>query len=965
MRILSFNAEGLSKAKADLLANQHADVICLQETHLSIPPTIPGMHLAVHSPSATYGSAIFVRSQELVTNSQNASTDSTEILKISTPTLDILSVYKPPLADFVWPPELNLQGKASLIIGDFNSHSSTWGYHDTNSNGEKVEEWALNNNLGLLYNSKDKPTFHSARWKRGYNPDLAFVSADHLASFERHILDPIPKSQHCPVAIDLRPIIKHRESHHLPRFNFRKAKWESFTKELDQGIIDISATHISYQEFQDLVWKISKANIPRGCRKQYIPGLTSESKDTYDDYINHFEQDPFSEETALLGNKLSTQLEDERRERWIEVVNNTDLKHNSKKAWATIKKLNSEDQPPQRLGAVSPDQVAHQLLINGKPTKKAAHHTKESKIEMRHLLNNDEEDPELFTTEELEAAIKDLKTGKAAGLDGITTEQIKHFGPAAKSWLLALFNHCFQTRNLPKIWRKAKVVAILKPKKDPLLPKSYRPISLLCIAYKLYEKLLLTRIAPIVEDQLSKDQAGFRPGRSCCDQVLNLTQYIEDGFERKQVTGTVFVDLSAAYDTVNHRQLIIKAAKMLKSRRLIEALQSILSNRRFFVEMNGRKSRWRIQRNGLPQGSVLAPLLFNMYTNDMPDIPDIRRFIYADDLCLATQSHSFEEIEERLSNALQSFTTYYEKFSLNANPSKTQVCAFHLDNHQARRQLRITWNDTTLENTVNPVYLGVTLDRTLSFKQHAIKLKKKVAARNNIISKLATSKWGCDPITLRQSSLALCYSVAEYCAPVWARSCHASKVDPELNKACRIITGTLKATPLAALYRMAAIAPPNIRRNIAARREKQRTGDPRHPLHSYTGPRERLKSRKSFRTVVPLGRNIRDTRMEEWLSSIDEAGHPAVPLPTENLSFGHLDRKDWCTLNRARCRVGRTKASLHAWGFTDDPRCDCGLIQTMDHVLNQCPLGPTCTNDDLRDITENAKEWLLFWRDKL
>ena len=102
---------------------------------------------------------------------------------------------------------------------------------------------------------------------------------------------------------------------------------------------------------------------------------------------------------------------------------------------------------------------------------------------------------------------------------------------------------------------------------------------------------------------------------------------------------------------------------MIKNKAIVNILRSLLSNRRFFVEMDGRKSRWRTQKNGLPQGSVLAPTLFNIYTNDQPEFPNIRRFIYADDLCLATQSTLFETIENRLAEALSQLSTYYRRYS--------------------------------------------------------------------------------------------------------------------------------------------------------------------------------------------------------------------------------------------------------------------------------------------------------------
>ena len=125
--------------------------------------------------------------------------------------------------------------------------------------------------------------------------------------------------------------------------------------------------------------------------------------------------------------------------------------------------------------------------------------------------------------------------------------------------------------------------------------------------------MIMARIAPIVKEQLNPDQAGFQPGCSICDQLLNLTQYIEDEYKRKQSTGTVFVDLPPAYDTVNHKTLLLKAAQMIRNKKIVSTIQSLLENRRFFVELDGRKRRWRNQQNVLPQWSVLAPTLFNIY----------------------------------------------------------------------------------------------------------------------------------------------------------------------------------------------------------------------------------------------------------------------------------------------------------------------------------------------------------------
>ena len=136
-------------------------------------------------------------------------------------------------------------------------------------------------------------------------------------------------------------------------------------------------------------------------------------------------------------------------------------------------------------------------------------------------------------------------------------------------WVLSLLNACARTLRLPRLWRQALVVALLKPGKDPSSPKSFRPISLLCHLYKLYERL-----------------------------ILNLTQHIEDGFETGKITGIVLVDLSAAYNTVNHRRLLEKVYIVTRDYRLTCMIRTLLENRRFFVELEGKRSRWRSQRNG-------------------------------------------------------------------------------------------------------------------------------------------------------------------------------------------------------------------------------------------------------------------------------------------------------------------------------------------------------------------------------
>ena len=145
-----------------------------------------------------------------------------------------------------------------------------------------------------------------------------------------------------------------------------------------------------------------------------------------------------------------------------------------------------------------------------------------------------------------------------------------------------------------------------------------------------------------------------------------------------------------------------------------------------------------------------------------------------------------------------------------------------------------------------PIYLGVTIDRTLTYESHILKTRAKVSLRNTIIRKLTHSKWGANPSTVRTTALALSFSVADYACPVWERSTHAAKLDPALNDCCRIITGCLRQTPKEHLYTLAGIAPPNIRRAVTSQIVRSEQMDyTRHPLFGHAPARPRLKSRRS------------------------------------------------------------------------------------------------------------------------
>ena len=134
-------------------------------------------------------------------------------------------------------------------------------------------------------------------------------------------------------------------------------------------------------------------------------------------------------------------------------------------------------------------------------------------------------------------------------------------------------------KQIPVEWRKVKVITILKPGMDPDSPKHYCPISLLSVTFKLYERLLQHRLSSIIDPKQTPDQDGFHPDRSCAEQVLNLTQHIEDGYHNRKITGFAFVDLFSAYDTMQQWLMIYKVHTLIGDSHMCNVMQSLFTNK--------------------------------------------------------------------------------------------------------------------------------------------------------------------------------------------------------------------------------------------------------------------------------------------------------------------------------------------------------------------------------------------------
>ena len=310
------------------------------------------------------------------------------------------------------------------------------------------------------------------------------------------------------------------------------------------------------------------------------------------------------------------------------------------------------------------------------------------------------------------------------------------------------------------------MVVIPKPSKPVRDPKSYQPISLFCVPYKILEKLIYARVELLIDPPLTQEQAGFRRGKSTVDQVVLLTQNIEDSFEAKKKAGAVFVDLTAAYDTIWHRGLTCKLLRLLPDKHMVRMIMELVRNRSFTLTTgDSKRSRLRRLKNGVPQGSVLAPLLFNIYTYDLSSMIS-RKFAYADDLALLHSSGNWKDLEGALSQDMSTLSAYLQTWRLKLNHTKMVTAVFHLNNREAKRELKVYNNGRLLPFCPTPTYLRVKLDRSLMFRDHLVALHKKLSSRITLLRQPVGSGWGAGAKTLRIATLSLVYSAAEYCAPV-------------------------------------------------------------------------------------------------------------------------------------------------------------------------------------------------------
>ncbi|PSN42154.1 RNA-directed DNA polymerase from mobile element jockey [Blattella germanica] len=250
---------------------------------------------------------------------------------------------------------------------------------------------------------------------------------------------------------------------------------------------------------------------------------------------------------------------------------------------------------------------------------------------------------ELKTTPaKLKDMITRLNTHKACGPDGISGLMLKNMNRKALVLLTHIYNKCFHLNHFPTPWKTTKIITIPKTGQNPRFPQNRRPISLLSILSKIYERLLLKEVKDHITTHriIPLTQFGFTPDHNTTLQLSRLIDTITTSFSNTAYTLGVFLDIEKAFDKTWHEGLIYKLIKYDFPSQLVKIIACFLNNRKFRVNHNGGESSTTNIQAGVPQGSVLAPILYNIYTSDIPTSPQVNLALYADDTAIYTSNRN-------------------------------------------------------------------------------------------------------------------------------------------------------------------------------------------------------------------------------------------------------------------------------------------------------------------------------------
>lgn len=340
---------------------------------------------------------------------------------------------------------------------------------------------------------------------------------------------------------------------------------------------------------------------------------------------------------------------------------------------------------------------------------------------------------------EITNIIDRLDCSKATGVDGFPISALKEYKQELSSIICTSFNDSISSGIYPDCLKKAIVYPIFKGG-DPSNPTNYRPISVLPSINKIYEKLLSSRLRCFLESTalLYKKQYGFRQGSSTEMAALELLDDVASAVDQKGVAAVIFLDLSKAFDTINHDMLLKKLYTYGIRGIANDLLRSYLSDRQQKVMVSGHSSDYQNVNCGVPQGSNIGPLLFLIYINDIANLRVLGHpRLFADDTAILYKGKSVSDLYLDMQIDMQLLTAYLENNLLSLNPKKTKLMIFGGTEDQGSSNPTLIVNGETIEEVASFKYLGVHIDSKLRWDVHIRKIITSCSSLCGILRKLS------------------------------------------------------------------------------------------------------------------------------------------------------------------------------------------------------------------------------------
>ena len=402
---------------------------------------------------------------------------------------------------------------------------------------------------------------------------------------------------------------------------------------------------------------------------------------------------------------------------------------------------------------------------------------------------------------EVRDLISILQTNKATGHDQISAKILKAAGESIVPSLTRLFQLCLRTNRYPNEWKKANVIPLHK-KDDKNNCNNYRPVSILPTVSKIFERIIFKNVYNFFHDNnlITVHQSGFRPNDSTVNQLAYLYHTFCHALDDKKYIKIVYCDISKAFDRVCHKGLIFKLKQIGIRGNLLLLFMDYLKGRTQRVMIKGQYSSWGSINAGVPQGSVLGPILFLVYINDLVKSVTCGIKLFADDTVLYVMSDDVQQSSDQLNENLSRVNDWAKTWLVQFNPTKTKLMNISLKQNAEFDNYPICFDNHIIENVNVQRHIGLDISSDLKWTSHVNRIVESVSKMCDVMMKL---KYKLDRSTLEKIYLNFVRPKLEYANIVWddcAGYCK-DKIENVQLLCARIVTGAKRGTHHDLLYK--------------------------------------------------------------------------------------------------------------------------------------------------------------------